>query len=159
MKPFILLLWLSVAAASFCAQPPERRLVPVEARGLELTLTGPGLPVPIGSEATIKIHFENKSGVSYRLGDTQTELGYALSLYDAAGNAVPFTRYGRFLWRHGHSVFGPNEFPPGGKIDVEEDLTKMFSVSVPGTYIVKCANRFVEGFRAVESQPIRIVFR
>ncbi len=129
-----------------------------EANGLELTLTGPSAPVAIGTEATVKIHLENKSDVSYRLGDTQTEFAFVLVLYDSAGSLVPFTQQGRFIWKHAHSVWGPNPFPPGDKIDVQEDLSSIFSITSPGVYLLKGYNRLVEGFKPVDSQPIKVVF-
>ena len=146
------------ASLALCAQAPAQLETLPEVRGLELSLTGPSGLVAIGCAATVKVLMENKSDVTYLVGETQTEFAFALSLYDSDGKAVPSTPGGKFIWGHAHSVFGPNAFPPGAKIGLQEELSKLFAVTKPEVYLLTGYNRLVEGFQAVRARPIKLVF-
>ena len=101
----------------------------------------------------------NDSKTQFALRDNwQPDLDYELRLYDSEQKEVPFTDRGKKLRTNPiHSSGNTVLLHPGDKIQLDQDLSKIYAVSVPGDYTVE-ACREIMGWGNIYSNKLVVPF-
>ena len=128
---FLFLLWAGFISA-FAQEP-----VKIQIWCSEPTAT-------IGKNFVVNVDLKNETKLSIPLSITiapdQAEFRYNIKMFDADGNKVPYTTWGRALYLHEDVVHDSDvlfSLKPG---EVRHDsfiLNKVFDVNLPGEYMIR----------------------
>ena len=116
-----------------CRWGPASPRLPI---GLTLVIRTAKPVARVSDPVIIHIELFNQSDTSISMIDMMWELrDYDLRLYDDKGKQAPFTKWGQMMKTgpiRGSSIRAV--LAPGEKLEFDEDLSKIYSVSVPGSY-------------------------
>lgn len=139
----ILLTISNLALITGAAQCRLASKAPIPPAGLRFTISMSEPVARTGHPVTIHVTLSNESKTAFALRDNwQPDLDYELRLRDSQGKEAPFTESGRKLRTYPIRSSGNMiVLAPGDKVELHQDLSKIYAVSVPGDYTLEaCRN-------------------
>jgi len=108
-----------------------------------ISISAPTTSARVGQPVLIQVQLKNVSDHELKVGrivaQGQAELDYHINLLDAAGRAVPRTKYGAAAHSGLIDIVSRELVPvqPHQTVTQHTDLAKLFKITQPGTYTVR----------------------
>lgn len=135
--------------------PPPIPVVP--SKRLQLLMALPSRTVKLGAPVLAKFTLRNTSATAITVGVFTPEYNYELTVTDASGKELPRTPLGERLLRRdgiGGSTTA-DEIDPGREIEAALDISRIYQLTSPGTYLVRAVRNAILGDRAEMEQRAR----